>query len=117
MKYAKKILFCSVCGAKKFVGFRRRSEKKKITSVTRIGFPQTRSIIEQLQYLVVVFALWLCQVETVTLSNGDRVVYVEKDKVASSSAFRVRWVSLRVHLECISSAMTCSLECYIFVFC
>ena len=42
---------------------------------------QSRSIIEQLHYLVVIFALWICQVETVTLSNGDRVVYVEKDKV------------------------------------
>ena len=54
---------------------------------------QTRSILEQLQYFVVIFALWLCQVETVTLSNGDRVIYVEKDKVVSFgcilSAFRV----------------------------
>ena len=48
---------------------------------------QTRWIIEQLQYLLVIFALWLCQVETISLSNGDRIVYVEKDKVVSLSAF------------------------------
>ena len=48
---------------------------------------QTRTIIEQLQYLVIIFALWVCQVETVTLSNGDKVLFVEKDKVVSLSAF------------------------------